>query len=149
MQISFKLPEINREDTKKAVEEALTKYQMFLLMEPEEISPKITASFTLTPPSNTNEFHSKTEDLAVKRLDQEIARKRYLNKIRKAVNRLAYNERSVIIKRYLGSDDVFDYEVYNELGFSERKYYRLKSRAFYKLAFILKIEVYEEQVKPS
>jgi ArpU family phage transcriptional regulator len=145
MQLSFNLPEINREETKKAVEAALEKYRMYLLMEPLDYDTKITQSFSATPPSNTNEFHSKTESLVVKKLDQEKARIDYLKRIRLAVSRLSRDERLVINKRYLNEEDVFDYEVFNEIGFSERKYYRVKARAFYKLAFILRIEVYEDE----
>ncbi len=148
MQLSF-LPEIDREATKKNVEAALEKYQIMLLMDPEEYEPKITASFRLAPSSPTNEFHSTTEDVAVQRIDIEEKTRKYINRIRKAVNRLNYQERTVIIRRYLNEDDIFDYEVYNELGFSERKYYRIKARAFYKLAFILKIEVYKEEGEAS
>ncbi|MBP1950272.1 ArpU family phage transcriptional regulator [Virgibacillus litoralis] len=140
--MEFKLPEIDREETRSAVESSLENYQMYLLMEPEELQPKITQSFSLVPPTPNNQFHSSTEDIAVKKMDQERKRKKYIRWIQKAVNRLSYQERSIIINRYLKSDDVYDYEVYNELGYSERKYYRLKARSFYKLAFILKIEVY-------
>ncbi|MEK3909647.1 ArpU family phage packaging/lysis transcriptional regulator [Oceanobacillus sp. FSL W7-1309] len=144
MQLTFKLPEIDRDATRAAVESELEKYQMYLLMDPEEYEPKITSSFKLVPSAPSNQFHSSTEEAAIKRLDMENKRKDYLLKIQRAVNRLAYQERSLIVKRYLSDDEVYDYEVYNELGFSERKYYRLKARAFYKLAFILRIEVYLE-----
>jgi ArpU family phage transcriptional regulator len=147
MQMSFKLPEINREETKKAVEAALEKYQVYKLMEPLDYDTKITQSFSSTPSTNTNEFHSKTESLVVKKLDQEKARREYLKRIRTAVSRLAKDERSIINKRYLDDDDHFDYEVYSELGFSETKYYRVRARAFYKLAFILRIEFYKEEKK--
>lgn len=143
MQLTF-LPEIDRDETKKNIEAALEKYQIMLLMDPEEYEPKITASFRLAPSSPTNEFYSTTEDVAVQRIDVEEKRRKYINRIRKAVNRLAYQERMIIINRYLKSDDVFDYEVYNELGFSESKYYRIKSDAFYKLAFMLRSVVYKE-----
>lgn len=148
MQLTF-LPEIDRDATKKNVEAALEKYQIMLLMDPEEYEPKITASFRLAPSASTNEFHSTTEEIAVQRIDMIEKRRKHINKIRKAVNRLNYQERTVIIKRYLNEDDIFDYEVYNELGFSERKYYRIKARAFYKLAFILKIEVYKQEGEAS
>jgi len=144
MQMSFELPEINRDSTKKKVEAALEKYTMYLLMDPVDMEPKVTASYSLTPPTNTNEFHSKTEDKAIEKIDQERERRNYILMVQKAVNRLGFNERSVIIERYMKGDDIFDYEVYNELGFSERKYYRLKARAFYKLAFILRLEEYKE-----
>ncbi|MYL50271.1 ArpU family transcriptional regulator [Halobacillus litoralis] len=143
-QLNFNLPEIDREETKKNVEAALEKYQIYLLMDPSEIAPKITSSFKITPPSNNNQFHSSTESTAIDRIDKEAERNEYIDKIRKAVNRLAYKERSIIIKRYMEDEDTLDYLTYNELGLSERHYYRVKSRAFYKLAFILRIEVYKE-----
>ncbi|WP_085523869.1 ArpU family phage packaging/lysis transcriptional regulator [Tuberibacillus sp. Marseille-P3662] len=147
-QLSFKLPEIDRFATRKAVEEALEKYQMFLFTVPEEKIPSVTQQFSLVPPSNTNVNHSETEEAAIHNIDQERIRQQHIKKIQKAVNRLSYFERSIIIKRYM-SDDAFDYEVYNEIGMSERKYYRVKSRAFYKLAFMLKIEVYKEKTVTS
>ncbi|WP_132371584.1 ArpU family phage packaging/lysis transcriptional regulator [Melghiribacillus thermohalophilus] len=145
--MSFNLPEIDREETKKAVEAALEKYQMYLLMEPIERLPKITTTYTLVPPSNTNAFHSTTEDTAISKVDFEQEKERYMERIRRAVNRLNYHERSIIIRRYLDQEERFDYEVYNDLGMSERKYYRVKARAFYKLAFILRIEVYKKKVE--
>lgn len=144
MQLTF-LPEIDREATKKNVESALEKYQIMLLMDPEEYEPKITTTYKLIATAPTNENTSTTEDTALKRIDVTDKRIKYIKRVRKAVNRLTYSERSIIINRYLKSDDVFDYEVYNNLGFSESKYYRIKSDAFYKLAFILGIVVYKEE----
>lgn len=60
MQLTF-LPEIDRDETKKNVEAALEKYQIMLLMNPEEYEPRVTASFRLAPAAPTNEFHSTTE----------------------------------------------------------------------------------------
>lgn len=149
MQLAFNLPKINREETRNVVEKALEDYKMYLLMDPEDNEPTVTAAFKLVPSAPSNQFHSSTEDAAVRKLDQERKRKAYLTKIQKAVNRLAVEERSIIINRYLQNEEVFDYEVYNELGYSERKYYRIKSRAFYKLAFILRIEIYVEEGEVS
>ncbi|MFD2628802.1 ArpU family phage packaging/lysis transcriptional regulator [Oceanobacillus kapialis] len=144
MQLAFNLPKIHREETKKMVEKILEDYRMYLLMDPEDNEPKVTVAFKLVPSGPSNQFHSSTEDAAVRKIDQEMKRKSHINKVLDAVNRLAYQERSIIINRYLQNEEVFDYEVYNDLGYSERKYYRIKARAFYKLAFILRIEVYEE-----
>ncbi|MGD6872998.1 ArpU family phage packaging/lysis transcriptional regulator [Sutcliffiella horikoshii] len=144
-QLQFKLPEIDRELTKKAVESALEKYRFFLLTIPEEKLPRITPSYSLVPPSNTNEFHSSTEDAVINRVDGERERLDYIDRIRRAVNRLNIKERELIIKRYLEEDEVYDYEIYNDLGMSERRYYRVKARIFYKLAFILLIEVYKKE----
>lgn len=135
--------DIDQEATKRKVEEIFKRYRMYLLMEPIDLQPKITSSFQLTPPSDTNKFHSDTETIAIKRVKLDKERKDYISWVIEAVNRLNYEERTAIIKRYLMADDVYDYEVYNKLGYSERKYYRIKSSAFDKLAFIFRVEVYK------
>lgn len=147
-QLSFKLPEIDRDKTKEAVESALAKYRFYLLTIPDEKLPKITSSFSIVPPTYTNEFHSTTEQVALERIDYEKERDEYLEWIRKAVNRLSFKEREVIVKRYLSEEEMFDYEIYNEIGYSERRYYRQKARIFYKLAFLLRIEVYKQEEHP-
>ncbi|WP_199426954.1 ArpU family phage packaging/lysis transcriptional regulator [Thermaerobacillus caldiproteolyticus] len=144
-QLEFVLPEIDRDATKKAVEAALEKYRVFLLTQSLDKLPKVTQQYSLVPPSNTNKFHSSTEEMAINNADYERERSEYIKRIAMAVNRLGYWERAILIRRYMTEDDVFDYEIYNEFGMSERKYYRIKSRAFYKLAFALKIEVYKKE----
>jgi ArpU family phage transcriptional regulator len=148
-QLEFFLAEIDREKTKAAVESALEKYQYFLLSEPLEMAPKITASYSIMPPAFTNQFHSSTEEMAIRKVDFDDQRRKYIKRVASAVNRLGHMERAVLTQRYMTGEDVYDYEVYNELGMSERKYYRLKSRAFYKLAFALHLEVYREAVSSS
>jgi ArpU family phage transcriptional regulator len=148
-QLQFVLPEINREKTKEEVEKVLEKYRLFLLSIPEELVPKITANYSLMPPTFTNEFHSPTENAVIEKVDLERKREKFIEWVRKAINRLNFKEREIIVKRYLTDEDMYDYELYNQLGMSERKYYRLKARAFYNLAFALKIEVYEQVVSGS
>lgn len=141
-QLSFMLPEIDRDRTKDEVEKALEKYRMFLLSIPDEHMPKITPNYSMTPPSFTNEFRSSTENAVIDKIEFETAKQRHIEWIRKAINKLNFREREMIIKRYLSDEEIYDYEIYNEMGMSERKFYRFKSRTFYKLAFALKIEVY-------
>lgn len=144
-QLEFNLPAIDENETKKAVECALEKYMMYVLSQSLDRLPKVTQSFTLVPPSNTNEFHSSTEDAAIANVDYDRERMKYIKWVYSAVNRLSYQEREIIIKRYMDTEEVYDYELYNQLGMSERKYYRVKARAFYKLAFALKIEQYKNK----
>jgi ArpU family phage transcriptional regulator len=145
-QLEFMLPEIDRDATKKAVEAALEKYRLFLLTLRLDQLPRVTQQYSLdVPPSNTNKFHSSTEEMAIRNADYERERSEYIKRVTLAVNRLSYWERAIIIRRYMTEEDVYDYEIYNELGMSERKYYRIKSRAFYKFAFALKIEVYKKE----
>jgi ArpU family phage transcriptional regulator len=147
-QMTFQLPEIDREETKKRVEAVLEKYRFYLLTVPEERLPKVTATYSLVPPAHTNAFHSPTETAVIDKVDFERERDEYMEWIRRGVNRLSPRERELIIKRYLSDEEMYDYELYNEMGMSESKYYRLKARTFYKLAFILRIEVYKEEKAP-
>ncbi|MGG3823167.1 ArpU family phage packaging/lysis transcriptional regulator [Geobacillus thermodenitrificans] len=144
-QLSFKLPEIDREKTKEAVEAALEKYRFYLLTIPEERLPKVTATYSLVPPAHTNAFHSSTESAVIDKVDFERERDEYMERIRRAVNRLNKLERELIVKRYLTLDEPYDYDVYNEMGISESTFYRVREKAFYKLAFALRIEVYKEE----
>ncbi|WGG44186.1 ArpU family phage packaging/lysis transcriptional regulator [Rossellomorea sp. DA94] len=136
----FVLPEIDRKKTKAAVESAFEKYRFYLLMVSEEKLPKVTATYSIVPPSYSNEFYSSTEQAAINGIELEMSRDRHIEWVLRGVNRLNNIEREIIYKRYLEDEEVYDYEIYNGLGMSERRYYRLKARIFYKLAFILKIE---------
>jgi ArpU family phage transcriptional regulator len=144
VQLSFQLPEIDREETKKRVEAALEKYRFYLLMVPEKRLPRVTTTYSLVPPAHTNAFYSSTESAVIDKVDFERERDEYMEWIRRGVNRLSPRERELIVKRYLSDEEMYDYELYNEMGMSESKYYRLKARAFYKLAFALRIEVYKQ-----
>lgn len=140
----FQLAPIDRKATKEKVEEKLEEYRILLLSEEIEYMPKITQNFSIVPSAPSNQFHSSTEDAAIKITGHEKYRRDFLHWMQRAVNRLPYKERAIIIKRYMSGDHVFDYEVYSELHMAERTYHRYKSSAFYNLAFALRIAVYEE-----
>lgn len=145
--INFKLPEINRKLTKEAVEERLSKLSLYWLTEPPERIPKITSSYSLIPPSQTNQPNSSTEDAAIKNVDIAMERSKYIKQMMTVINRLAEVERTIIIKEYLDNNYRYNYEIFNELGISESQYYKLKGRAFYKIALMLRIEVYHNRKK--
>lgn len=60
-----------------------------------------------------------------------------MQRIQAAVNRCSEMERAIIVQCYMQTEDVYDYEIYNELGISESKFYQLKRKALDKLAVIL------------
>ncbi len=145
MQMQFKLPEIDRKSTRESVESLLEKYRMYLLQTSLDRLPTITATYTLV--LNTGGLpSSSTESAAIANADYDRERKRFIEWIARAVNRLPRDERSIIVQRYLQEEELYDYQTYTELNMSERNYFRLKARAFYKLAFALKAEVYSEEV---
>lgn len=48
----------NIKAARKKVEIALEKYKMYLLTLPDDMLPKITSSYSIAPPSKTNQFYS-------------------------------------------------------------------------------------------
>jgi ArpU family phage transcriptional regulator len=145
IKLDNQLDAIDRKATKEKVENELDKYRLMLLTQELDNMPKVTQNFSLIPPTNTNEFHSSTEDVAITNADYERERREFIKKVSMAVNRLGYKERAILIRRYMTEESMFDYEVYSELNMSERTYHRYKSKAFYRLAFALKLEIYEEE----
>ncbi|MGI8381681.1 ArpU family phage packaging/lysis transcriptional regulator [Priestia megaterium] len=143
------LRDVDGKETKVNVEKAFADYRMYMMTVPDDIMPKVTPSYSLVPPSNTNAFHSSTEDTAIKRVDYEIKRDNFMQKIQQSVNRLSKRERELVIKTYMTYEDVYAFDVYNEMGISEATYYRIREQAFYKLAFALQLQVYKEAETPA
>lgn len=148
---SYDLPleEIDRKATKDRVESELERYQQYLLTEELDKLPKVTANYSLTAPTNTNRFHSSTEDTAIDNVDYQIKRRKFMYRVVRAVNRLSYKERAIIILRYMNNEQMFDYEVYNQLHMAERTYHRYKSKALYNLALALNVVEFKEKEDES
>ncbi|WP_162487507.1 ArpU family phage packaging/lysis transcriptional regulator [Paenibacillus sp. LC231] len=141
-QMSFDLPELDREKTKDAVESALLKYRMFKTIDVDEREAKVTASLSDMPRGQTNVTSDQTGDIAAYNIDAPAARKAYCEKVERAVKRLHPKERMLIQERYMKEDYVFDYVIYTQImGISEGTYYKYRWKAFYKLALILNIAI--------
>ncbi|UQZ46100.1 DUF1492 domain-containing protein [Bacillus sp. PK3-037] len=143
-QLTLNIPQIDEEATKLKAEKLLDQYRLYLLQVPDDFLPKVTPTYSIVPPSITNEFHSSTEDAALKRLDWEIQRDKFLKRIQRAVNRLSQRERQIIVMLYMQPEEMYDYEVYAEMDLSQSSYYRVKAKALYRLAFALREEVYKD-----
>lgn len=140
MEAIAEIKHLSKKEIRKAVEAELEKYQMYLLTLPSDRQPKITATYSITPPTRDNQFHSQTEEVAIYRVDYGREREEHLQRVQNAVNRLEQNEREVIIKKYFGEDQEFDYVIYNDLGMSESYYHRkFKPKIFDKLAVMFGI----------
>lgn len=151
MQLQFELPELDRRETQRAVEDALDKARIFRQIGFEPREQKTTPSYEPRFHGSTNAVGKPVEDIAIHNVDVPEQRRKHVERVEWAVKRLGSKERQLIMGRYLEDDYVTDYEVYNNtLHISERSYYRIKWRAFYKLAFALKLEVvkhYDEMSK--
>lgn len=141
---SLAIPKLDQKKVRAAVEKELEAYRFCLLTLDESELPKMTQSFSLIPPSHTNAFHSKTEEAAVHNVDRRNEKRAHINRVVKAVSKLTETERAIVVQRYLQEDETFDYIIYNEMGLSHRQYYRIKARAFYKLALALKLPLLYE-----
>ncbi|OTW90695.1 ArpU family transcriptional regulator, partial [Bacillus thuringiensis serovar cameroun] len=148
IQLSF-LPKIDRAATQKKLEgvlEYVRLYRQFGMMREEM---KVTPSYEIRYHGPTNDVGKPLEDVAVANI-QQSEREEWIKKmsfrIDQFLNRLGNSnagriQRDIISKRYLEEEDVCDYMIYNEIGMTERTYRRWKSRAFYNLAFALRLEV--------
>lgn len=151
-QLSF-LPKIDRAATQEKLEgilESIRIYKQFGMMRKEM---KVTPSYEMREHGPTYAVGKPLEDVAISNI-QQSKREEWLEKmafrVEQALSRfgnstVGKNQRDIIVKRYLEDEDVCDYMVYNEIGMSERTYRRVKARAFYKLAFALRLEVYETE----
>ncbi|PHC36763.1 ArpU family transcriptional regulator [Bacillus toyonensis] len=152
IQLSF-LPKIDRVTTQKKLEGVLENvrlYRQFGMMREEM---KVTPSYEIRYHGPTNDVGKPLEDVAMANI-QQSEREEWIKKmsfrIDQFLNRLGNSnagriQRDIISKRYLEEEDVCDYMIYNEIGMTERTYRRWKSRAFYNLAFALRLEVYETE----
>ncbi|MDA1770971.1 ArpU family transcriptional regulator [Bacillus cereus] len=151
-QLSF-LPKIDRAATQEKLEgvlESVRIYKQFGMMRKEM---KVTPSYERRDHGPKHAVGKPLEDVAISNI-QQSKREEWLEKmafrVEQALSRFGNstpgkNQRDIIVKRYLEDEDVCDYMVYNEIGMSERTYRRVKARAFYKLAFALRLEVYETE----
>ncbi|MBW3492051.1 ArpU family phage packaging/lysis transcriptional regulator [Bacillus sp. FDAARGOS_1420] len=143
-QLTFKMPVLDEEETKNEVEKVFEEYRMYLSKMPSDILPKVTASYSIVPPSVTNEFNSSTENIAIERLQYEMAREKCMNWVHRAVNRLPKRERKIIYMYYMEEEKGYDPDIMDEVKLGKTKYYKLKGRAILRLAFNLKKEVYQK-----
>ncbi|UNP78279.1 ArpU family transcriptional regulator [Bacillus nitratireducens] len=148
MQLTF-LPKIDRRATQARLEGILENVRIYRRFGMIRNEMKVTASCEVRYHGPTNMVGKLAEDVALANVamsEREEKLQRLSFQIDKALSRFSKNQRDIIVKRYLEDEEVFDYMVYNEIGMSERTYRRNKANAFYKLAFALRLEVYEQEV---
>ncbi|HHP1048935.1 ArpU family phage packaging/lysis transcriptional regulator [Bacillus thuringiensis] len=146
-QLTF-LPKIDRKATQVRLEEIFETVRIYRQFGMIRNEMKVTASCEVRYHSPTNIVGKPVENAALANVamnEREVKLKHLSVQIDKALSRFSKIQRDIIVKRYLEDEEVFDYMVYNEIGMSERTYRRNKSNVFYKLAFALRLEVYETE----
>ncbi|MBG9498526.1 ArpU family transcriptional regulator [Bacillus thuringiensis] len=146
-QLSFKMPVLDEEETKNEVEKVFEEYRMYLSQMPSDILPKVTASYSIVPPSVTNEFNSSTENIAIERLQYETAKDKFMNWVHRAVNRLPKRERQIIHMYYMEEGKGYDPDIMDEVKLGRTTYYKVKGKALLRLAFSLRKEVFKQRAQ--
>lgn len=146
-QLSFKMPVLDEEETKNEVEKVFEEYRMYLSKMPSDILPKVTASYSIVPPSVTNEFNSSTENIAIERLQYEMARDKFMSWVFRAVNRLPKRERQIIYMYYMEEEKGYDPDIMDEVRLGRTTYYKVKGKALLRLAFSLRKEVFKQKAQ--
>ncbi|MBZ3762051.1 ArpU family phage packaging/lysis transcriptional regulator [Bacillus cereus] len=150
-QLTF-LSKIDRTATQEKLEGLLEEVRIYKQFGMVREEMKVTPSYEVRYHGPTNTVGNPLEDVAlenIKRSEREQYLKNMSFCIDQFLNRLGNEragkiQRDIINKRYL-EEDICDYMIYNEIGMAERTYRRWKSRAFYNLAFALRLEVYEAE----
>ncbi|WP_353939946.1 ArpU family phage packaging/lysis transcriptional regulator [Bacillus sp. N5-665] len=151
-QLTF-LSKIDRAATQEKLESLLEEVRIYKQFGMVREEMKVTPSYEVRYHGPTNTVENPLEDVAlenIKRSEREQYLKNMSFRIDQFLSRLGNGragkiQRDIINKRYLEEEDMCDYMIYNEIGMAERTYRRWKSRAFYNLAFALRLEVYEAE----
>lgn len=144
-QMSF-LPELDRKLTQKAVEDTFRKYRLYKYLSFDEREASITGGYELREGGRTNLTSDQTASIATYNVDGKAAQQAFCLRIERAVNHLPRKEKLLITERYMGPDSEYitDYNIYchqMQPPVSEFTYYKIRWKAFYKLALALDIQV--------
>ncbi|APC48970.1 transcriptional regulator [Virgibacillus halodenitrificans] len=142
----FELPELDRKATQKEVEAALEKYRIFKYLLFEEKEASITASYDDVGGGKANTISDQTGMIATQNVDEREKRRKYCERIERAVRRLPKMEQFLIEERYMSEESEYltDYNVYCfkfQPPISEPTYSKIRWKAFYKIALNLNIAV--------
>lgn len=140
------MPELDQKKTKEAVESALEKYRLFKYLSYDEREASITASPEERFHGPTNETSDQTAQVAIYNAYEQEKRRLFIERVERAVKRLAPMERFLIEKRYMADDADYktDQKVYCfefQPPISQGTYQKLRWKAFYKLSLNLNIAV--------
>ncbi|WP_337983764.1 ArpU family phage packaging/lysis transcriptional regulator [Lysinibacillus sp. C5.1] len=137
------LKNIDGKATQKAIKKVLRQYRTYQLTTPEDLLPTITANYNLNIPSYSGGIHSKVENAAIHNVEHYKQAKAFFERFNRAFYKLTQKERQIIVMACLEETPLYNYQISKKLHISERTFYRIKAQALYKLALVLRVEVYE------
>ena len=137
---------INEKETTRRVRERLETARLFKRFGFIRKEVKVTATYEDMdmPRSFTGITSDPTASASIYNVDQEERLQKQYEQVMRALRMLSRRQREIIERRYLDDEDVLDTNVFVDMCISERTYYYEKEKALYRLAFALRLEVYEE-----
>ena len=136
---------LDQDATRQRVEEALETARIYKHFGSVRREIRVVPSYELRAHGETNKVSKPAEDVAVWNADTEERMKTTFEAVERAVNRLPAKQREIIRKKYLEEpEEIYDFNVCQEVHLSERTYRRVKTKAIFNLAFALRLEVWEE-----
>lgn len=144
--MSFELPELDRKATQAAVESELERYRLFKYLTFEEREAATTAHMDDIGGGRSNMTSDQTGSIALYNVDEQERRRKYCERIERAVKRLPPMERFLIEERYMADDSEYltDYNVYCfkfQPPISAMTYAKIRWKAFYRMALNLNVAV--------
>ncbi|SDC07545.1 ArpU family phage packaging/lysis transcriptional regulator [Shouchella lonarensis] len=142
------LPDLDKQATRKEIEDVFEQYRLYKHFDYEERQVG-TTSFLKDIVVSQSGTSDQTASIAIHNVDTSVDRERFCEKVERAVQRLPEMERFLIEKRYMSSDAEYltDTKVYNYVfdpPIGVKFYYKLRWKAFYKLALALDLDVVSE-----
>ena len=116
--------EIDKEITKSNVNYLLSRYHNIKRLS-GSYTPKVTASYSIMPRSNTGLTSDSTGDMITRKIKAEET----LKDIEKAFNCLTGESRKRLYFKYLAEDRQYDYQIYTNQNISRNTYYRELEKA--------------------
>ena len=132
----FELPEMNVKETKINAKRLIKTFKLAYFKMEMAKTPNITTNFSIVPPSNTNQFHSSTEDAVIFRDEYS----RLVNDFVERFNRLETEAREVIYYSYILDNS--HVAVALKLCVSTSQLSNMKHEALIELAIVFNCEVY-------
>lgn len=141
-QVVFEVAEINHFKTRERVEEYIDTALAMRDTDSIRRETAMTPNYAVRDYSSNAQTGKPVEDAAIANVEADSKRQHWIL-LQRALMVLRPEERRLIELRYLGEDTLYDYQVYNQMGVSDRTYKRLKKRAIKRLAIQLNIEVWK------
>ena len=135
------IPEFDYLNTKREVYKVIATYKRAMNKLYLNSYPKITPSYSIVPPTNTNQFHSSTERAALYSMEHGDKFAKYVEYVDNAVNSLSEKYRVIVIRCFFKNES--DTKIGMDLNYSESSVRDLRREALELFSYALKVDRYK------